>query len=259
MRALPLATAALSAAVALSGCSVLGSSDADAPAVTAAPTTTAPGAAAAGTAFAGKKPADILALSRKAVSAATSVHIKGSVTDGGETTKLDLILTARGESAGTVGIGGHVLTLRRSGTTTYVMADARFWKSQGVGKGTGLGAGRWLKVPANTPGFTQFDAFTNMSTFFTALLEPDPGTTLTQVAGKSTRGKQTVGLLDRGTDGGTLYISTDEAKPLPLAVVPLPNEGAAGDKVLFYDWDAPVTVVAPPAKSLVDVATLTGS
>jgi hypothetical protein len=269
MRPHPFAATALTAALLLTACGPGGGTDsADAPATdrpvatttgtSSARTTAGPTEATAATSgpFAGQTPRQILAASRTAALAASSVHVKGAITSDGQTTKLDLILSSDGSADGRIGMGGDELSVRQVGTTTYILAGAGFWAGQGLGPASTAVSGKWFRVPPNAPGFSQFSTLTNMKALFSELLDDQSTTTLTQVPGKASRGQRTIGLLDSGEDGGTLYVAASEARPVPLALIPLPGEAATGDRLLFYDWDNPVTIADPPAREIVEVSQL---
>ena len=82
------------------------------------------------------------------------------------------------------------------------------------------------------------------------LLEHDAGDgKLVRVKGRQVEGQDTVGLRKNGReDAGSLYVAQSEKKAYPLLVVPV---GKGADGKAFSDWDAEVTVEAPPADQVV--------
>lgn len=252
MRTSPLAAAVVGAALLLTAC---GSSGGSAP--TAASTSASPTPTPTPTPFAGQTADQILAAARKAAAGAKSVHVVGAVTDAGEKIELDMTMASGGLADGTMKVQGGLLTLRRVGKEAHMKGDKKFWAAAGAGEVASLLTGKWIKMPIAQKDFGDFNSFTDLSTFVKESLAPDGA--VTRVEGKTIDGVETVGLSDgTGTDAGTMFVSTGEV-PYPLAIEPGPAAGtSAGDGIRFSDWDAAVTIAAPPADEVVDISKLGG-
>lgn len=252
MRNSPLAAAVVGAALLLTACGSSGGSTATAPAASAS---ASPTPTPTPTPFAGQTAEQILATSKKAAVAAKSVHVKGQVTQDGQTMELDMTLAAGGLADGTMKLDGGLLTLRRVGKEAYMQGDKTFWAANGAAEVATLLSGKWIKMPIQQKDFGDFNSMTDLATFVTEGLVPEG--TLTRVDGKTVDGVETVGLDDGTKEGaGVLYISTG-TPPYPLL-----SEPAAGststDRIAFTEWDAPVTITAPPADEVIDIAKLGG-
>lgn len=75
---------------------------------------------------------------------------------------------------------------------------------------------------------------------------------MTKGSTRTIAGFPAIGVVDKGADGGTLYVATT-GQPVPLALQ------AKSDNLTFGDYGTPVTVEAPPAAQVIDAATLPGS
>lgn len=253
MRTSPLAAAVVGTALLLTACGSSGSTSTagSAPASASATPTPTP----TPTPFAGQTADQILAAARKAAAGAKSVHVTGSVTDDGEKIELDMTMASGGLADGTMTVQGGELTLRRVGKEAYMKGDEKFWAAAGAGEAATLLVGKWIKMPITQKDFGDFNSFTDLGTFVKESLAPDGA--VTRVEGKPFDGVETVGLSDgTGTDAGVMYVSTGDT-PFPLAIEPGPTaKAAAGDGIRFSDWDAAVTITAPPADEVVDISKL---
>jgi hypothetical protein len=189
---------------------------------------------AAHTDVASKTPEAILRSVRRAVHAAKSVHVAG----GSPAQSLDLRLVAGGGAVGDVTQGGDKLQLVRIGPTAYVKGDAATIKSLAGAKAAQKLGGRWLKLPIADPAYKSIKMLTAMSDLVGSAVSPN-GSTLTKLPRRTIRGVPVIGLEDQGR--GVLYIAAT-GQPYPVEI-----DGAPGqhDKVVFSDWNTPVTLQAP--------------
>jgi hypothetical protein len=251
VRTSPLAAGVVGTALLLTACGSSGGSTSTAPTATSASRSPAP----TPTPFAGQTAEQVLAAAKAAAATAKSVHVKGSVTQDGETMTLDMTMAAGGLADGTMTVQGGLLTLRRIGQEAYMQGDKKFWAASGAGEAAALLTGKWIKMPIAQKDFGDFNSFTDLKTFVAEGLTPEG--TVTRVAGKPIGGVETVGLSDGTSDGaGILYISTG-TPPYPLLTEPVAG-ATSTDRMEFSDWDAAVDITAPPADEVVDIAKLAG-
>ena len=202
---------------------------------------------------------EILAKSQAAAKAATSVTVKGTITEGGVESSLDLVLGTNA-SEGTITSNGVELSIVFVDGKSYFKVSRDGWATLlGSGGAEGKAAGKeidglvgdkWLLLPAD-PGSLD-DAggllgvtLAGLSGFFQkdflleGLLSPEGGATVKSTG--DVNGTPVVFLEDAKGEY-TLAIQT-VGEPYPVQVK---GGGANGsDAVTFTNWNAPVNVTAP--------------
>lgn len=205
------------------------------------------------TALAGLTADQVLAKVKTAAQAATSVRVKGEISQQGQKIDIDLKLTGIARGAGTLTLDGGRIDIVRIGNDIYFKADEKTLRqtvAQGDEKLIKLIAGRYIKASITTPGFENFAGLLDLVAFEKGVLSPDG--TISRTAGKPVGGVPTVGLKDNdAADGGVLYVS-DRGEPYPLQIEPATGPGV----VTMSDWNAPVTITAPPADQVIDAKSL---
>ncbi len=211
---------------------------------TPAASTTASATQDQGNGIADQTPEEILAAAQDAAKAQASVHVKGSLTQGGRTITMDLSLDRSKGGAGTIGDDGATFEVVSTGSTAYVRADAETWtKLFGKGAATLLGD-KWIKATKGD-GLEQLAGLADYTGFLDSVLGSAKSLTKTDVT--TVDGVQAVGLKD---DSGTLYVAAT-GDPLPVAI-----DGGKNGKVTFSDWGKPVTITEPAAKDVIDPSQL---
>ena len=187
---------------------------------------------------AAKKPAQIVADSVAAATAATSVHIVGSIDDTAGPLKVDLTLTSGKGGAGSVTVNGLTFDIVRIGAKAYFKAGPKFWQQFGGGAAAALLADRWIEASAVTGNLSAFTPLTDVAKLFSNLLGQHGG--LKNIGTSTVDGQDVVGVLD--TDqGGTLYIAaTGPAFPISLR-----NTGKGGGVISFDHWNQVAPLTAP--------------
>jgi hypothetical protein len=196
-----------------------------------------------------KKPAEeVLADAAKAVAAAKSLRMSGSVNARGNPIRLDISAAKGKGTKGSIRLGGNDVQLIIIGNDGYMKAPASFWSSLGVkGKSLAqLGAGRWLKFPADSPQFQPIVAFSDPTALFEQLKKSSGSLTN---SGATTYKGQKVVALDYNAQNETLYVAAT-GKPLPVAL----TNWLSGNALDFSDWNKPVALVPP--KNVVDASSL---
>jgi hypothetical protein len=195
------------------------------------------GETASAEAFDGQSAQQILEQATAAAKAAKSVHVKGDITEDGDTFTLDMKIGETG-AGGSISLAGEKVELRQVGTAMYIKGGPVSALDPDL-------ADTWVKVEEGDPGAADFSDLMSMEKIFDEMLEPEGS--ITKVAGKDVAGTPTVGLQDaEGSDGetddkGILYIAA-EGTAYPLLI-----ESTAGSGGLtFTEWNEPVEVKAPP-------------
>jgi hypothetical protein len=193
---------------------------------------------------------DALAKAQAAVSAVSSMHAAGTISQGGKTLTLD-VTAGKDQGQGTVDVGGGQLELRFVDGTAYMRGEASALTAMGAPAAAAtLAAGKWLKSSATNGDFAGFVSLLDIKQFTDQLLTPKG----TPTAGKLTEinGAKAYTLIDP-EGNGTLYIAAT-GQPFPLRVE---KTGTDGGKVDFSDFGADLNVAAPDGA--IDIAQLSGA
>lgn len=187
---------------------------------------------------------DALETVLSALAATDSYHVTGTSTSG---EAIDIYFVEAG-ATGTVGAGKPVTLVALDGRI-YVTGDAEFMATNVGADAAQRMAGKWLLLPPDST--SKFSIFADGDTFARTVLGAGGSVEMSDV--RDVNGVPAVGLVFKET-GGTLWVSA-QGDPLPIQ---FEEKGAsAGAGVLtFADFDADVTLQAPPAESVVDVAAL---
>jgi hypothetical protein len=244
------------AATLLTGCG--GNSDgggatpaaASATGVSAAPASASP-STPADNGVAALEPSAIVGRARAALKSSKSFRIKGTVNEDGQQTVLDFKISGT-DVVGTMRVGKAKVQLLRVGGKQYMKPDAAFWKTASGKQADAIiqvVGDRWVKVSASNKDF---------SSLFTAadvdgLLAADGK--VTKGRAKVIAGTPAIGLVDHGSQGGTLYVAT-VGKPYPLRI---DGPTAAAGGLAFSEFGATFTdIMAPATADVLDLAKLGG-
>ncbi|MET9312073.1 hypothetical protein ABZX12_09625 [Kribbella sp. NPDC003505] len=226
----------------------LGATPTPTPAATsAAPSSKAPPTTPAGTPtsdIAGLSASKILDKTQAAAKAATSVRMKGALSDGGDRIVLDIRLAKTG-GQGTMSINGAPFSLIVLGKTAYLKISDKFWRAQTESKADAdaviaLVGGRWIKTSLTDKDLGDLAAFASKPKFFDTLFEPTG--TLRKTAPRTIGAVTAIGLRD--TDG-TLWVDTATGRPVRL-------ESSSKDALTFSEYDQVTAPKAPPAAQVID-------
>ncbi len=182
-------------------------------------------------------PAQLLTAAERAVNAATSVRIVGTVGTGGQAVGLDLDLVANQGGRGTIRQGGYTTQIVRLGGKAYFDAGSAFWTHIAGTAGAQLFAGRWIEASATSGPLASFTSLTSMRTLIGGLLGSHGPLVL---GGSATVGGRAVLVIRDTGNGATLEVAAAGA-PLPLEA----TSKAAGS-LRFESWNQPFALVAPP-------------
>ncbi|MFC6159539.1 hypothetical protein [Kribbella jiaozuonensis] len=185
----------------------------------------------------------ILAKTQAAAKAATSVRMKGAVSDGKERMVLDVRVTKNG-GQGSITTSDGGMSVMVIGKTAYLKMSNKFWQSQTKSKAeadaiVGLIAGRWIKTTMSDKDLGNFALFASKAEFFDTLFEPSGA--VKKTAPKTVDGVPAIGL---GDGDGTLWVDTATARPVSLE--------SGSDKLSFSEYNQVTTPKAPPASQVID-------
>lgn len=206
-------TTVLAAALALSGCG---------------------DAAPAGNDVGAKSPTQIVTAARLAAAGAATVHIAGSIVNGGKPISLDMELISGKGGQGRVALDGYSVELLEVDHGGYINGSASFFGHVLGPVGEQLG-GRWLKAPAHRGNFSWIKSLTSLRSLVTTALATHGS--LVRAPSKTLAGEPTVAVSD-GASGGTLYVAAT-GDPYPLELV------TPRGTLTFDNWNRPVTLSAP--------------
>ena len=191
-----------------------------------------------GNGIADKSPAEILAATKVASDAATTVHVSGSIVSNGSPITLDMNLLAGKGGRGQLSESGLAFELIQVGQTVYIKGSAAFYKHIGGTAAAQLLEGKWLKAPASDADFASLSQLTDLRQLVDQTLANHG--TLTKAGTSTVAGQKVVGVTDK-TKGGTLYIAAT-GQPYPVEIS---KAGSGGGKINFDRWNKTVTLAAP--------------
>ncbi len=174
----------------------------------------------------------VLADTKAALVKATSVHVKGALSQQGQSQRIDLQFQGQ-DAVGSVGVGGAVTDVVRTAGKTYLKGPAAFWSRVAGPAGAKL-ADKWIVVDdasGNAPGLS-------LQSLAGALNTQDANL-VPQVATGTVDGRPSVVVSQQ--DGSTISVA-GTGTPYPLR---LDNKGAAAGTLTFSDYGKTVPVVAP--------------
>jgi hypothetical protein len=184
--------------------------------------------------------ADALAKVKAAFTNAPTVHVVlNAKSDQGEAVGYD-VRYAKGKGAtGTVNAGTGQIKLIAIGSDVYFTGDAKVLAQFGAAGA----AGTWFKTTTSSPVGKALAELTDVNKLSDQMFKPSGAIEVGD--GKDVDGKRTVGLTDKGPQGGTLYVAA-EGEPYPLLIEPPAEKKDQGD-ARFSDYGVPVQLTAPAA------------
>lgn len=215
---------------------------------TAAADTAASTTAAAPNGIETKSAQEILDAAVAAANKATSVTVKGGITQVSETIKLDLQVGEEASQGSFSAQGVDVEIKVLAGKTYFKLSGEAFAKIAGQGDSpevakavSALLGDKWLVAPADasTGELGALGKLGQKDDLLKGVLNPNG--TLT-VEGTGEVNGQPVVLLKSSDGVGTLAIATT-GEPYPLQIKG--SEGSDSGQIDFTDWNAPVNVTAP--------------
>jgi hypothetical protein len=179
--------------------------------------------------------------------AASSVHMAGGIANAGKPITFGLTLVRGQGCEGTLSTSKTAtFQLVYLGQSIWLKPSDAFYTSQGINKATlSLLSGKYIKVKSTDP---KMGDFAKVCTLSGLLSNFGPQSGKTYAATPATFGGQPAIKITRHGETGYAYVS-DTASPLLLQVA---KPGASGGSIQFTNYNAPVTITAPPAAQTID-------
>ncbi len=195
---------------------------------------------------------ELYARSRRSALAATSAHIKGTVTDGAEKVAMDIAGTVDGSNQRLVMSIGSLgkITIITTGGKTYLKADKKFWTKNAGAAASSAFSGMWVRMSSAQASEL---GDTTISSLLKEMYSDDSLSVLDTLTTKVETG--TVGgvpayiLTDRIEKAGELDVTAD-GKALPLRII---TTGSDGGTLTFSQWDRVQRFSPPPAGQVITI------
>ncbi|MFD0329031.1 hypothetical protein ACFQZC_14740 [Streptacidiphilus monticola] len=184
-----------------------------------------------------------------AMAAATSLRVKGAMTDSGTHGTIDMVMVKGVGCQGTVDLsdegGMSIVTL---GKTIYLKLDSTFLKAMGLGSRASRLKGKYVKTTDSNKDLAAMASFCDLNTF--AHGGTSSGDTYTK-GGLSTVGGQQVLSLKDNSDNSSVLVTV----AAPHRVVQI-NGPTAADGSVTVTYDVAAHITPPPASEVVSAATV---
>jgi hypothetical protein len=224
------ALALLVAVLVLAGCGGGGGGTTTPPATTTVPSN----------GEASKPPDQVIADAQKAADSASSLHVSGQGLDSGKPIDIDLSLVRGKGATGSIKISGLEVDIVVIGKRVYIKGSQAFYKHFAGTAAAELLKGKWLTGPVNSGQLKPLAALATPASLFKNLSTKNGK--LVNKGATTYNGQQVVELRDPKKNG-SLYVAAT-GNPYPLAVVE--RKKGSGGTIAFTNWNAHVTLKAPP-------------
>lgn len=181
--------------------------------------------------------------------ASSTLTMKGSIVESGQTVSVDLGIKPGQGCTGTIGEGAKgSFKMIVIGKTIYMNPDDAFWKANAGAEANAAIAlvnGRYLKVSSTDSNEGSLGQLCDVSQIFSTDGKQDK---VTKGAVTTLGGNRVLQLKD--SDGSVAYV-TDTAKP-QLVEIAAPKGDKNGSGSVTVTTGAPVTLTPPPASQVID-------
>jgi len=184
-----------------------------------------------------------------AATAASAVHVAGSIVSSGTPLTLDITIVKGAGGSGTMSEQGLTFQLVRVNGKAYIKGSDAFYKKFAGPSVAALLHDKWLEGSATTGNLAALTALTDISKLFNGALGSHGA--LKNEGETTYKGQKVVAIKDL-SKGGTLYVAAT-GTPYPVAIV---GSGSNGGAILFGNWNKPVPITAP--KGAIDLGKLSG-
>lgn len=181
--------------------------------------------ASANTGEAAKSASTILSDAKQAAQSASSVRVKGTVGQSGQTVTLNLQLNKQGDATGSVQARGQTIKVVKVGSQLFVKQ----------------GSSPYVKLPTGSSSATQLAGIVDKDALINQALKPKG--TVSKAGTATVNGQDAVQLKD-STNKGTLFVANSTSHPYPLKISASQSSGSTGS-IVFTDWNQNVVVKAP--------------
>lgn len=188
-------------------------------------------------------PEEVLKKARQAAQQARSVHVVAT----SDTATLDMEMT-QNASDGSRSSGEKSIETRVVDNTLYLKADPAYWKQAFPTKNVGRIDGRWVAANLKDPKLKAWRVTTTLDPLMKTFLTDQGATSVGEVGVR--QGQPAVPVTSAV---GQVWVATT-GKPYVLTIDNSP--GDATSVAQFTDWDADVTIEAPPPGQTMDIMEL---
>jgi hypothetical protein len=208
----------------------------------------APSATSTADPLAGRTAAKVQAETVSDAEAASSLTLKGSLTQSGQSYTVNLAIKPGRGCTGTIGEGSKGgFKLIEIGKSVYLNPDDNFWKTYAganAAAAIALVDGRYLEVSTSDSNMASLASLCDVSQLFSSGGSSGPVTKGAITVLDGTR------VLPLKSSDGVAYV-TDTSKP-ELVELSAPKGSSNGAGLVSVTIGAPVTLAAPPASQVVD-------
>jgi hypothetical protein len=208
----------------------------------------APSASSTVDPLAGLSAAKVQARTITDAEAASSLTMKGSIAQSGQSFTVNLAIKPGHGCTGTIGLGAkgnlRVIVINK---TVYLDPDNTFWKvNSGADAATviALVDGRYIEAPASDSNMAPWAQLCDVSQLFSS---NGPASGQVKEAVTTLNGTRVLPIKD---SDGTAYV-TDTSKP-ELVQLSAPKGSKNGSGMVTVTMNVPVTLTAPPAGQVID-------
>lgn len=188
---------------------------------------------------------------KSALQGATAVHVKGTVSDSGSNTVLDVQLNKDGSASGTVGMGGANYPIIMVDKVVYLQFTPDVVKSVGLDPTSAAGqklTNKWVpstsKLMASSDLTNSVQPLLDFNQFIGSLAQNLPPGSLKASKSDTVDG---VAVMVYTESDGTAYVTTSSPHYL-MRLVPSASTGSG--QLDFTNWNQPVAVQAPAASDI---------
>lgn len=189
---------------------------------------------------------------KSAAQAASAVHVKGALAEGGQPLRMDIQLN-RDSAAGTVTLSGVTTPVVYVNKIYYIQFTADVLKSAGAAPNSAAGQkllNKWIPstsrlADANT--VKEFSPLMDYQSFISGVFSQMDSTASVTATGRDTVDGVPVIVYKDASDGSTADVAA--ASPHYLMRVNIPSGNDAGS-IDFTGWNQPVPVNAPPKSDI---------
>ena len=197
---------------------------------------------------------EILAKTKAAALAASSVHYTGGMDSDGQSVKFDVRASQVGDGQGDITFAGISFSMLRKGSDVFFKGDDSFYKqfsgAAGEAEAVKMLKGKYLKGSATDAKWSGLSSFTDSDDFLRSMFEEDDKTAKYSVGEKKdVGGVAAVSIVQSGKNPGVMWVSL-VGEPLPLRI-----EGGTGKdegSLTFTDWNKPIEVTVPAEAEVID-------
>jgi hypothetical protein len=202
--------------------------------------------------------ADLKASVQQAMQAATSFHMVGNgPDDSGKPIQFDIHFGQHQAAGSIVQSGVKIELINPGGQSVYFKAPDSLWQQEGGAAAVALFHGKWVKVPANDPRFSDLTKSFDKDSFVSQMMSASGSSSdsdLHKVGPATVNGTPAIKYRSE-SDHTELYVAANG----PPVIVKIVDQSSNGGALTFSDYGKEYAVTPPPDSQTVDFAKLEGN